>query len=43
MNSTTQLFLDETYVLDGVELTGEQIKNAVIDSMIYRKHLQEDD
>ena len=43
MSSPNQLFLDETYTLDGVELTGEQIKNAVIDSMIYRKHLKGDD
>lgn len=43
MKSPNQLFLDGHYVLDGVELTGEQIKNAVIDSMIYRKHLKEDD
>ena len=42
MSSTTKLFLDETYILDGVEVTGEDIKNAIIDSMIYRKHLGDD-
>lgn len=35
MNST-RLFLDETYELNGVTLTGEQIKNAVIDSIILK-------
>ena len=42
MKPTTKLFLDETYILDGVEVTGEDIKNAIIDSMIYRKHLGDD-
>ena len=35
--SSKQLFLDETYTLDGVEVTGEQIKEALIDSFILRK------
>ena len=35
--SSKQLFLDETYTLDGVEVTGEQIKEALIDSAILRK------
>ena len=39
--SSQQLFLDQTYTLDGVTLTGEEIKNHVIDSLLYRKHLQE--
>ena len=39
----TTLFLDEHYVLDGVEVTGEDIKNAIIDSMIYRKHFGGDE
>jgi hypothetical protein len=42
MKPTTQLFLDETYIIDGVTVTGEDIKNAMIDSMIYRKHLGDD-
>lgn len=37
-----QLSLDETYIIDGVTVTGEEIKNAMIDSMIYRKHLGDD-
>ena len=41
--SSQQLFLDETYIIDGVTVTGEDIKNAMIDSMIYRKHLGGDD
>jgi hypothetical protein len=43
MATPTPLFLDETYILDGVELKGEDIKNAIIDNMIYRKHLKGDD
>ena len=35
--SSKQLFLDETYTLDGVEVTGEEIKEALIDSFILRK------
>jgi hypothetical protein len=42
MSSTTQLFLDKTYIIDGVTVTGEEIKNAMIDSMIYRKHVGDD-
>lgn len=39
--SSTKLFLDQSYVLDGVTLTGEEIKEHIIDSILYRKHLQE--
>ena len=39
--SSQQLFLDQEYVLDGVTLTGAEIKEHVIDSILYRKHLQE--
>ena len=35
--SSKQLFLDETYTLDGVEVTGQEIKEALIDSAILRK------
>ena len=42
MSSTTQLFLDETYIIDGITVTGEDIKNAMIDSKIYRKQLGDD-
>ena len=41
--SSQQLFLDKTYIIDGVTVTGEEIKNAMIDSMIYRKHLGGDE
>lgn len=40
---STKLFLDETYNLDGVTLTGEQIKNAIIENAIYRKHFGGDE
>ena len=36
MNSTT-LFLDQVYNIDGVELTGAEIKEALIDNAIYKK------
>ena len=39
MNSTQKLFLDKTYVLDGVTLTGAEIKEHIIDSRVYRKRL----
>ncbi len=38
--SPTKLFLDQSYVIDGVELTGEEIKEAKIDSIMYRRHLE---
>ena len=38
MNST-KLFLDETYELDGVILTGADIKEALIDNIIMKQHL----
>ena len=43
MKSPNQLFLEETYILDGVELTGSEIKNAIIENMIYRKHFGGDE
>lgn len=36
---TKQLFLDETYTIDGVELTGEQIRDAVIDAAFLKGKL----
>ncbi len=30
-----------TVVVDGVEMSFEEIKNAKIDSMLYRKHLKD--
>lgn len=35
MNST-KLFLDETYELDGVIVSGQQLKDAIIDSIILK-------
>ena len=43
MNSTTPIFLKpgRTVNIDGVELSYEEIKEAKIDSILYRKHLKE--
>ena len=43
MNSTTPIFLKPgwTVNIDGVELSYEEIKEAKIDSILYRKHLKE--
>ena len=38
MNSTT-IFLDELYNIDGVEITGAEIKEALIDNAIYKKRI----
>lgn len=35
MNSTT-IFLNQVYNIDGVEITGEEIKEALIDNAIYK-------
>ena len=35
--NSKKLFLDQTYELDGVTITGEEIKEALIDSAILRK------
>jgi len=35
------LSLDQEYVIDGVTLTGQEIKDHVIDSILFRKHLKE--
>ena len=43
MSSTQQLFLDQEYVLDGVTLTGKQIKNAIVENAIFKAHLQNGD
>ena len=40
MNST-KLFLEETYVIDGVTLTGEEIRDAVIDSALLKGKLSQ--
>ena len=33
MSSTQQLFLDQVYTIDGVEVTGNDIKEALIENM----------
>lgn len=38
MNSTT-IFLDQVYNIDGVEITGKEIKEALIDNAIYKKRI----
>ena len=40
MPTPKTLFLNKSYVIDGVELTGAEIKEHVIDSILYRKHLE---
>ena len=39
MNTPTKLFLDKIYTIDGVEITGEEIKEALIDNAIYKKRI----
>lgn len=39
--SSTKLFLDETYTIDGVTLTGEQIRDAIIDAAFLKGRLSE--
>ena len=34
--SSNTIFLDESYEIDGVVMTGKEIKEAIIDSMIIR-------
>ena len=41
MNSTNQLFLDQEYVIDGVTVTGEDIRNAIIDSELLKGRLSQ--
>lgn len=41
MASPNYLFLDETYIIDGVKVTGKDIKEHIIDSLIYRQHIKE--
>ena len=37
MNTPTKLFLDQIYTIDCVEVTGEEIKEALIDNAIYKR------
>ena len=41
MKSTNQLFLDQTYTIDGVEVTGEEIRDAIIDAAFLKGKLSE--
>ena len=38
MNSTT-IFLNQVYNIEGVEITGEEIKEALVDNVIYKKRI----
>ena len=39
--SSTTLFLEETYTIDGVTMTGEQIRDAIIDAALLKGRLNE--
>ena len=39
--SSTKLFLDGNYIIDGVELTGEEIRDAVIDAALLKGKLSQ--
>ena len=41
MTTPTKLFLDQEYILDGVELTGEEIRDAVIDAAFLKGRLSQ--
>jgi hypothetical protein len=41
MATPNKLFLDQEYVLDGVTLTGEQIRDAVIDAAFLKGKLSD--
>ena len=41
MNNSKKLFLNETYTLDGVTVTGEEIKDALIDQAFLKGRLSE--
>ena len=40
MNST-KLFLDQQYVIDGVTVSGEEIRDAIIDSALLKGKLSQ--
>ena len=41
MNNSKELFLDETYILDGVEITGAEIQeNKILREMLQQKNQQ---
>ena len=39
--SSTKLFLDQVYTLDGVTVTGEEIRDAIIDSALLKGKLSQ--
>ena len=41
MKTTTKLFLEETYTIDGVIVTGEEIRDAIIDAALLKGKLSE--
>jgi hypothetical protein len=41
MKTTTKLFLEETYTIDGVTVTGEEIRDAIIDAALLKGKLSE--
>jgi hypothetical protein len=41
MKTTTKLFLDQSYVIDGVTVTGEEIRDAIIYAALLKGNLSE--
>ena len=41
MNTPTKLFLEEQYIIDGLVLTGEELKQSIIDSQILKNYLKD--
>ena len=41
MNTPTKLFLEKQYVIDGLVLTGEKLKQSIIDSQILKNYLKD--
>ena len=41
MKPTTKLFLDQEYEIDGVKVTGEQIRDSIIDAAFLKGKLSE--
>lgn len=39
--NSTQLFLDQTYTIDGVTVTGEEIRDSIIDAAFLKGKLSE--
>ena len=41
MSSPKQLFLEQEYIIDGVKVTGEQIRDSIIDAHLLKGKLSE--